>query len=430
MLTSEAKLALIQTLTWSKDRDYAGHSKHDALNSPVLNALTLNQRLLRLVMIQAVMRAPVNLRGLLGVPRLRNPKGIGLFAHTWLNLAENDALREDTPWDRDSCAAEADRLLTWLVANASPWARASDELCAAFEVQSVHAARTPGLNGMGWGYHYPWQDVGFFQDRHFPNRVVTSWIGMAFLKAYEVTGLEKYRLAARELVRFLLENPNRLHETEDQLCLSYVPLDSVEWAVMDVSVLVSCVASRLSAMDPESNVDPALIQRLFRFVVDKQTDPGAWFYTYPAKDSHITHDNYHTGIILDAVVDTMVNSGKFEDVDVYRKGLEFYQRELFTPEGAPKWMNNKTFPHDTHGAAAGIIAFRRAARFWREEAPEPDQELAARHGEFADRIALWTLHNLYSGNGTFFYQKTKWFTKRTCLMRWCNAWMCRALTAT
>jgi hypothetical protein len=428
MLNSEALQALTQTLEYSRGRDYEGHSKHDALNSPLLNALTLNQRLLRLVIIQSVMRAPFNCRGFLGVPRLRNPKGIGLFAHSWLNLSEKEELQEGSPWDRDSCLKEADRLLTWLVANASPWAQASEELCDAFSVKSVHAGKEPGLNGMGWGYHYPWQDVGFFQERHFPNRVVTSWIGMAFLKAYEVTGMEKYRLAARELVGFLLVNPNRLHETEDQLCLSYVPLESLEWAVMDVSVLVSSVASRLRAVDPESNVDPETVQRLLRFVVDKQTADGAWFYTYPSGDSHITHDNYHTGIILDAVADTMLYSRDFEFAETYRKGLDFYQRELFTPEGAPKWMNNKIFPHDIHGAAAGILAFRRAERFWREEALEPDTELAVRSGQFADLITRWTLKNLYSGKGTFYYQKSKWYTKRTCLMRWCNAWMCRALT--
>ena len=47
--------------------------------------------------------------------------------------------------------------------------------------------------------------------------------------------------------------------------------------------------------------------------------------------------------------------------------------------------------------------------------------------EFAGRVMKWTLENLYSGRGYFFYQKTTWMTKRFCLMRWCNAWMCRAI---
>ena len=34
-----------------------------------------------------------------------------------------------------------------------------------------------GFDGLCWGYPYPWQDVGFFAPRHFPNRVVTSFVG-------------------------------------------------------------------------------------------------------------------------------------------------------------------------------------------------------------------------------------------------------------
>lgn len=429
MLNSDAQNALKQTLAWSRAQGYAGYSKHDALNSAFLNGLTLNTRILRLVAIQTVMRAPVNLRPFFGVPRLRNPKGVGLFAHTWLNLAADDRLREATPWDRDYCLAEADRLLTWLVAHASPWAGGSGDLLRAFGAEPASAAREPRLRGMGWGYHYPWQDVGFFQPRHFPNRVVTSWIGMVFLRAYEITGEAKYLQAARELVTFLLENPNRLYESDGQLCLSYVPSEKVEWAVMDVSVLVSSVAARLRAADPEAGVDPDTVRRLLRFVVDKQTDYGAWYYTHPAKDSHITHDNYHTGIILDAIADTMTYSGEFDDVEAYRAGLAYYQKELFTPEGAPKWMNNKVYPHDAHGAANGILAFRRAAMFWTRDAPRPDPAAAKAATEMAERICDWTLSHLYAGTGRFYYQQCKHYTKRFCLMRWCNAWMCRALTA-
>ena len=429
MLNADAQVALKQTLAWSRSQGYAGHSKHDALNSPFLNGLTLNQRFLRLLLIQAVMRAPCNPRTWLGVPKLRNPKGIGLFAHAWLNLADRGDLLSENPWEREYCIAEAENLLGWLVAHASPWAPASAELLDAFEVKPGHAPSEPRLEGMGWGYHYPWQDVGFFQPRHYPNRVVTSWIGMVFLRAFQVTGEEKYRLAARELTRFLLENPNRLHETDEQLCLSYVPSARVTWAVMDVSVLVSAVASGLLAVDPECGVDAETVKRLLYFVVDKQTDYGAWYYTHPAKDSHITHDNYHTGIILDAIADTMVNLQDFEALETYRQGLAYYRESLFTGDGAPKWMNDKTHPHDIHGAAAGILAFRRAAVFWRGQAPKPDAAAAEEATAMAARITDWTLQNLYSGQGWFYYQKNACFTKKFCLMRWGNAWMCRALTA-
>ena len=428
MSAPEPVAALVDTLTWSRQRDYAGHSKHDALNSPFLKTLACNRKFLSLLMIQGCMRMPFNPRALLGVPRLRNPKGVALFAHAWFNLADHDALRDRTPWDRETCLREADALLAWLVAHASPWAPPSKELLAAYGVAPAYPAKSSALRGLGWGYHYPWQDVGFFQERHFPNRVVTSWIAMAFLRAYEVTGEIRHLRVARETAEFLLRNPNRLYETPDQLCLSYVPLESVDWAVMDVGVLVSAVCARLDAHDPQSAETRDETARLLNFVVDKQTDYGGWYYTHPAGDSHITHDNYHTAIVLDMIADTQLYRREFPHLDAYRKGLDYYRDALFTPDGAPKWMNHKTHPHDIHGAASAILCFRRAQRFLGAEIPQPDPDAARAAGDMADRVAHWTLRHLYNPRGFFHYQQTRLFTKPFCLMRWGNAWMCRALT--
>ena len=130
-----------ETLAYSRESDFAGHNKHDGLNSPVLNTLLGRSKWPRMVGIQAVMRAPWNVRPLLGVPRTRNPKGIGLFANTLLDLYAATG--------REAYLEEAKSLLDWLLGNPSE-----------------------GFKGLSWGYPYPWQDLGFFAPRNFPNRVV------------------------------------------------------------------------------------------------------------------------------------------------------------------------------------------------------------------------------------------------------------------
>ena len=415
--------SLQATLAWSRQRDYAGYSKHDALNSPLLHAASLGVPFLRLALTQAVMRAPMNLRPLLGVPKGRNPKGIGLFAHAWLDYAET-AESED---EKAAAVAEARRLLAWLVRHPSPQTPATADLQALFpeddEARSHDQAGEPRLHGLGWGYHYPWQDQGFFQPRHFPNRVVTSWIAFAFLRAAETTGEDRYRRVCSEIVAFLLENPRALHESEDQLCLSYVPLDEIEWAVMDVSALVAAVLARCTAQGDvagqRTSALRAQARRLMAFVVDKQTEYGAWFYTWPAADSHIRHDNYHTGIVLDCLADYMDFTGDHEWEESYRRGLDYYRDNLFMPDGAPRWMNDRTWPHDIHGAAAGILAFSRAAARGGAAAEENVRR--------ADLVLDWTLRNLHDPRGFFYYRKTRLGVRRLCLMRWCNAWMCRAM---
>jgi hypothetical protein len=421
-------------LAWSKERDFRGHSKHDALNSPVLNALTLGIGPLQLLATQAVMRFPLNIRPLLGVPRRRNPKGIGLFAHACLDLSEElSSGGEDGGTRRQSLVSEASSLLSWLVAHASPQAGPSTALGGQFPPGQTAGEQLPSgeriLKGLGWGYHYPWRDVGFFQPAHFPNRVVTCWIGFAFMRAFEVTGEDRFLLAAREAASFLLANPRRLTDTPEQLCLSYVPLEDISWAVMDVSALVGAFCARLASLGGEvEGFDPSREgRRLMNFVVDKQTDYGAWYYTWPAGDSHIRHDNYHTGIILDCLADYMTFSGDRGHEGSYREGLDYYRRHLFLESGAPRWMNDRTFPQDIHGAAAGILTFSRAALYCQQILGEGDS--AVDHLSFASRILKWTMENLYNRRGYFFYQKTRWMTKRFCLMRWCNAWMSRAMAA-
>lgn len=401
-----------RVFAWSKARNYAGHSKHDALNSPLLSALTFNNRFLRFLAIQSVMRFPVNIRPLLGVPRLRNPKGIGLFAHAYLDLAEYvRTIEAPSVCTADYCIQEAERLLVWLR-------------------EYPPCPLPPGsrvLQGRGWGYHYDWQDVGFLQKKDFPNRVVSCWIGFAFVRAYEVIGDAAYLDVAKEIVAFLLNNPKRLVDEKEQLCLSYVPLEEIDWAVMDVSALCAALCARVAFHDESEHRLLGDAKRLIHFVVDKQTDYGAWFYTWPARDSHIKHDNYHTGIILDCLADYMRYSRDHAYEAAYGRGLNYYREHLFLDTGAPKWMNDKRCPHNIHGAAAGILAFTRAARYYSLEASARDGKQAEAYGIFAQRIMHWTLKHLYHPSGYFYYQKGRVWTKKFCLMRWCNAWMCRAL---
>ena len=376
---------LRDTLEFSRSLDFAGHNKHDALNSPLLGPVLGWARWPRLLGIQAVMRAPINLRPWLLVPRTRNPKGIALFAHALLDLYANQGKQEDL--------SEAMNLLDWLLENPSQ-----------------------GFQGLSWGYPYPWQDVGFFAPRHFPNRVVTSWIGLAFLEGVRLTGEHRYRQALLAMADFLTGEPNILCDTEEMKCYSYVPDPTVTWAVMDVPALVGAFLAEAGQLLGRTSYQEEG-KRLMNWVADKQQASGAWFYTHPPGDSHISHDNYHTAIILDCLDRYRVAAGDDGFDEVYWTGLEFYEKRLFTEDGAPRWMSDQTYPHDIHGAASALLCLTRAAT------RRPSYWLTTK------RVLDWTLTHMYSREGRFFYQKSKWWTRKFTLMRWCNAWMCRALAS-
>jgi hypothetical protein len=375
---------LDRVLDTARQDDYEGYSKHDALNARWLERLAGSSRARRLGAIQLVMRSPVDVRALARVSKARNPKGLSLFARTLLSRHR----RTGSPAD----AQEARQLLDWLVDHPSS-----------------------GFAGLSWGYPYPWQDVGFFAPRHFPNRVVTSFVGQALLDGYETLGEERYLDAARRCVQFLLEAPKTLFEDSERRCVSYVPDESVTWIVMDVSALAGALSARLGAITG----DAALIRegsRLVRYVVSKQTNEGAWYYSEPPSASHITHDNYHTGFILDAILQYGLATGSDEFQQVYQQGIDFYRDRLFEPDGAARFMSDRRYPIDIHGCAQGIITF------------SLEQRYRGSGGDDARRVLDWTLAHMWNPRtGWFYYQRRRAYRTAIRELRWCQGWMSLAL---
>lgn len=375
---------LARVLDVARADGYEGYSKHDALNATWLERLAGGSRIRRLAAIQLLMRSPVDLRPLARVGKARNPKGLSLFARALLARHRLTGAGED--------AAEATELLDWLVAHPSS-----------------------GFTGLCWGYPYPWQDVGFFAPRNFPNRVVTSFVGQALLDGYETLGNPRYLEAASQAMRFLLEAPKTLFEDDGRRCLSYVPDESISWIVMDVSALVGSLAARLGALRDDKDL---IIEggRLVRYVVSKQTAEGAWYYADPPSASHITHDNYHTGFILDAILQYGISADSDEFDPAYQRGIEFYRRRLFEPDGAARFMHDRRYPIDIHGCAQGILTF------------SMQQRHHGKGGEFARTVLAWTLSNMWDPrSGWFYYQRRRAFRTAIRELRWCQGWMSWAL---
>lgn len=373
---------LDEVLGWSAEQQWRGWNKHDGLNSPLLRAVLGWGRWPRMVAIQGVMRCPVNLRPVLLVPKVYNPKGLALFARACLTRYETVG----SPDDLDTARS----------------------LLALLERQTSDG----DWSGTCWGYHYPWQDPAFYAPSGTPNAVVTAFVCEAFLHAHRVTGEAHWLDVVTSASQFLAQDLPVLRDTDGERCLGYMPLP-MDMRVMDVSILV---ASALSQLDTQRDSDDyrELAERLARYVVNRQTAEGAWFYTDPPSASRIRHDNYHTGFILDALDRYMRATGDRQWQPAYEHGLAFYAEHLFNRDGSPRWMADQDYPHDIHGAAQGILTFSRHAGEW---------------SGLAERVLGWSLEHMYHPAGRFYYQRRRLHTRRFTLLRWCNAWMAFALAS-
>ena len=122
-------------------------------------------------------------------------------------------------------------------------------------------------------------------------------------------------------------------------------------------------------------------------------------------------DNHHNGFIVESYQRYHEVAGDQRYEETLDRALSFYRDQLFEADGAPNWDERSSYPRDIHAATQGIIVFSKAGDFG-----------------FVRRIVDWVLANLYAGEGQFYYQQRRFYTKRFTLMRWCQAWMAYALS--
>ena len=374
--------ACLKALKWAEERNYTGYSKFDALNSPLLRWSAGERRLMRGGFIYLVSRAPLNLRPLLGVEKRQNPNGLALFASTYFGLHR---IMGDPQYLEKGLA-----LLESLLE---------------ISQQSRYA-------GHCWGYCHDWQSYDFFIPRYAPNTVVTVFVAQAFLDAYRITGDQEFLAVADSSTHFLRENLNVTLASGEMKAYSYTPFDD-STTVNTNALIAGLFASVYGETREQALADETT--RLANFLLDRQTDSGAWFHGDPPGASRRKIDNYHIAFILEPLrlVNRALGDGRVKDA--YDRGLSFYNENLFLDNGAPKFESHHTNPHDIIGCSQGIVTFSHAAT--------ADHSWLAR----AERIADWTLENMWDPKGRFYFQKTGVFVKRYTLMRWCQAWMCYAL---
>jgi hypothetical protein len=367
-------------LGWAAERDYAGWDPYDGLNSTRLSSL-LGNWWSRLLVIQGVNRFPINLRPILGVPKERNPQGVALFAMSHLNLYEH--LGDETRLH------EAEALLNWLVDNSSP---DYEDPC--------------------WGYNFGWQNGRkFYLPAYAPSIVVSTFCARAFLHHHRVTGDDRSLEVAAGTVEFIRSNINT-RRVDGHTVFTYTSSDSF------VVINANALAAALFAEVGEALGDDRLRARaneLVSFVVSSQVDSGAWYYAVPRDDSHLSHDNFHTGFVLEALGRYLDVRGPAPEVaSAYESGMAFYRTRLFEQDGAPKFQHDDPYPRDAHAAGQALRTFALDGR-------RPSVELA-------ESLISWSVERLYDEEGFFYRYRGRLFADTTPYMRWSQAWMCYGIT--
>ncbi|MBW1672733.1 MAG: delta-aminolevulinic acid dehydratase [Deltaproteobacteria bacterium] len=368
--------SLIKLKIFIEKHQYQGYDPYDALNSPLLQVLTLNRKYLRIATIQSLKRLPVNIRPFLGIRKGYNPKGLGLLLWGYAKLFVVNKKLEYL--EKVGC-------LTDLL----------DKL------------RSEDYSGNCWGYNFDWQSRAFFVPKYTPTIVNSSFIGHALLDTHEINGNQAALDLAIPIKDFILNDLNRKQEGST-LCFSYTPIDTT--AVHNANLLGASLLIRLYGYTKDDELKEIALSSL-AYSMKYQRIDGSWFYA--ETDFQRWIDSFHTGFNLQSILYFLEEGFGEEYRDGFERGVRFYANNFFLKDGTPKYYHDKTYPIDIHSAAQAIVFFSR---------------MGGQYRELADRITHWMITNMQDKKGYFYFQKHRFYTNRIPYMRWSQAWAFHALT--
>jgi hypothetical protein len=379
-IQDQVSCAVSKLQEWIEVRDYAGYEPYDILNAPVFSGTWWRRSWLSALLIQASRRwGGVRLRRILNVPESKNPKALGLMLSGYC-----DRLRLGEP-----CLAQARYLKSELA-----------------------RLRSPEERMFCWGYDWHFVSLrNTVLPAYHAHAIATVFCGQALLDLAEITGDSEAGRMAASAAEFLVTRLNRSVDVGDDLCFSYTPSDRTR--VYNSSALVGAFLARIAAHDGRSEYLD-LARRAMHYLVREQQADGSWYYGAARLQRWI--DSFHTAYNLTALMEYRQWTGDRTFDRALHKGYDFYQRRFFEPDGAPKYLHDRTYPLDIHCCSQAILAFCAFSN----ECPEA-------LGRAMD-VTKWTLNNMAARDGWFYYQKHRCWTNRTPYMRWGQAWMFRALT--
>ena len=386
--SSQRKFSAEVLKSFKKLKDYCerenfkGWDPYDGLNSALFQWMPIlpKRRLTRLMWIQLFKKLPFNIRPIVGIKKGHNPKGLALFLSGYSNLSSFEGLRNES--------IEKINLL-------------ADQLIS---------LRTNGYSGNCWGYNFDWESRAFFQKKFTPTIVATSYAANALIDAFEVTGNETYLNEAISSKEFIIHDLKRTYLNDGTFSFSYSPHDQT--SVFNASLLGAKLLSRIYYYTKENDLRE-LAKKAVEYCVHFQNEDGSWYYS--PLPFHQWIDNFHTGFNLECISDYALHTNDNSYVSSFDKGMKYYLETFFDPQGRAKYYNNSTFPVDIHSPSQLIIVLTKT-------------RLIDKNTELVDKVLDWTIKNMQSPKGYFYYQKRKFYTNKIPYMRWSQAWIFYGLT--
>jgi hypothetical protein len=361
---------------WVEAHDYRGYEPFDGLSSflrPLAMGTLLGERILQ----QFVRQCPVNIRPLVGIRPQESTKGRGYMA--WGYLYQYRATGDQ------SNLRKAESCLSWLEEH-----------------------RAPDFRHHAWSNHFDFASRAGSYTKRDPIIVWTALVGQAFLEAYEITRAERWLDVADSACRWITALPRE--KTRRGHCISYLAL--AQSSIHNSNMLGGALLARTAKHVGNSSY-LEIAHSAMEYSCSRQLPSGAWWYGEDPKYRWV--DSFHTGYNLDSLRCYLECGGDQKWESSLRAGLEYYKRHFFEDTGRPRYYDDRRYPIDIQCAAQSIDSF---ARF-----SDDDPDCLS----LSKRVALWTIRNMQSRDGHFYYRAYPLLKARTPMLHWAQATTFKAI---
>jgi hypothetical protein len=181
--------------------------------------------------------------------------------------------------------------------------------------------------------------------------------------------------------------------------------------VYNASLLGSKLLSRVYHYTGDKNLIE-VAKGSVQAVINAQEEDGSW--VYGELEFQSWKDSFHTGFNLECLSEYMKFSGDHSIEKAVQKGLDYYLKNFFTDEGVPKYYHNGTYPIDIHSPAQLVVTLASLG-------------LIKENVSLVQKVLDWTIRNMQSSEGYFYYQIKPRVTTKIPYMRWSQAWMAHSL---
>jgi polysaccharide biosynthesis protein VpsJ len=358
---------------------FRGHEYDDLLASPLVRPLSRLGLYPAIAAVQVSKRFPIDLRGILGVPKLYSTKAWGFIIKGYLchHLATGD----------ERYLGHVRQGLDWLAEH-----------------------RAQEYSGHCWGNDFDFASRAGFMPKGLPTIVWSSHIQEAFDLAFRVFRDTRYRDIVVSVADFVELDLERMPDSTG-CCLAYAP--GVKHPVHN-SNLLGVVALLRAWRYERRDRYYALASQALSWSLARINHNGSWYYG--ATEMLHWIDNYHTGYVLDCLCSAQDIAGdEFVGSNVIRNTYMFWREHFFELDGRPRFYHDRLYPIDIQATAQAIESFSKYA------ARDPS---ALDH---ARRVAGWAIRHMQKENGSFRYRIYRRWTNELEAIHWGQGTMLSAL---